>query len=336
MRATHNDRRWAARQHPDMLISRTAGNRGDHGAGEVSIEGARLMRVSARDFIHPEDQAALEHLKSIPIFDSCVAAFLKIFTLRTERSLNMARMIRLGPAQLPDIYQYIKLPCEVFGISEPEFFLELDAVPNAYTAGTNDQHFVVVNSALLQAFEPDEIQATIGHECGHIVCGHVLYHTMARYLIQFGSDLFGPLRALSMPVQLALLYWYRRSELSCDRAASVVMRGPDSVVDTMVRFAGGPREITQGVDFDLYAKQVDDYDKLLESNWDQLLVGLRTMQMTHPFPAVRAREIKKWCGGNHFKRIIRSLEDGVDSCSLCGEDVGLGWNFCRRCGAAVT
>ncbi len=298
--------------------------------------GGGPVKLYARDFIHPEDQAALEHLKSIPLFDSCVAAFLKVFALRTERGLNMARMIRLGPDQLPEIYQYIKLPCEVFGIPEPEFFLELDAVPNAYTVGTNEQHFVVVNSALLQAFEPDEIQATIGHECGHIVCGHVLYHTMARYLIQFGSDLFGPLRALSMPVQLALLYWYRRSELSCDRAAAVVMKGSKSVVDMMIRFAGGPRAITEGVDFDLYAKQVDDYDKLLESSWDQLLVGLRTMQMTHPFPAVRAREIKKWCDGDHFQRILRGVEGEAASCTACGVEMGLSWRFCRQCGAPVS
>ena len=56
------------------------------------------MNVPARDFIHPEDQAALENLRSIPLFDSCVKMFMKIGIERSIHGISMAQKIRLGPA----------------------------------------------------------------------------------------------------------------------------------------------------------------------------------------------------------------------------------------------
>lgn len=295
------------------------------------------MKVSPRDIMHPEDEAALEHLKSIPLFDAAVSAFIKTVPYRQIRGMNLAQRVRLGPKQLPEIYEYLKLPLEVFDIPEPEFYLEQSPIPNAYTYGTNEQQFIVIHSGLVDLCEKDELQAVIGHEVGHIVCGHVLYFTMAEFLMKFGTQFLGPLRALTMPIQLGLLYWHRRSELSSDRAGAVVMKGPDSVVDTMIRLAGGPKAITEEIDVDLYVQQVDDYDQLLESKWDELLIGLQAMQATHPFPAVRAREIRKWCATDEFQRCLDVLEGKAASstCPSCGAEVRSEWKFCKGCGTAV-
>jgi Zn-dependent protease with chaperone function len=88
------------------------------------------------------------------------------------------------------------------------------------------------------------MQAVVAHECGYIVCHHVLYHTMADMLLTVGAAAFSPVSMLSEPMKLALLYWYRRSELSAERAAAVVLKSAKSVVDLMVRLTGGPKAIT--------------------------------------------------------------------------------------------
>lgn len=293
------------------------------------------MQVVPRDYIHPEDLAALENLKQIPLFSSCLKSFMKIGIERVIRGLSMANKIRLGPDQLPEIYRILPPTCQALGIDEPEFYLEMDPSPNAYTQG-DTRIFINVTSGLIAMMEEDELRAVVAHECGHIACRHVLYHTMAQMMLEYGAQIFGPLAALSMPVQLGLLYWVRRSELSADRAAAVVMKGNQSVVETMIRLAGGSKSITGKVNLDLYLKQAEAYDKLQESQWDKFLQGVAVVNMDHPFLCVRAREITRWCQTEQFQHIVQALEkQGWPKCPTCGAAVRTNWKFCNNCGQTI-
>jgi hypothetical protein len=93
------------------------------------------MPCSPCDFIHPEGQAALENLQAIPLFAACVKAFMKIVPEQLLYGVNMAQKIRPGPDQLPDLYQHLPLLCATLGIAEPELYLEMYPMPNAYTYG---------------------------------------------------------------------------------------------------------------------------------------------------------------------------------------------------------
>ena len=256
------------------------------------------------DFTHPEDRAALEKLKAIPLFPACVKAFMKFLPERQLHGFNMASKIRLSPKQLPKIYKHLPPACKALNIPEPEFYLELDPNPNAYTYG-DQRVFVTVTSGLIESLDEEEIYSVVAHECGHIACQHVLYRTMAMFLLQIGERIFGPLSLLSVPVQVGLLYWFRRSELSADRAAAVVMGGSKPAVNTLIRLAGGPKSITNDVDLELYMAQSRAYDKLMESGWDSLLQGLIIARQTHPYLSVRAREITRWCAEPDFEELMK-------------------------------
>jgi Zn-dependent protease with chaperone function len=159
---------------------------------------------------------------------------------------------------------------------------------------------------------------------------------MAALLALVGSRIFGPLAMVSMPVQLALLYWARRSELSADRASALVMGGSQPVIDAMARLAGGPKSITDQINRDLWARQAEEYDKLMESQWDELLQGLAVMDRSHPFLAVRTREITNWCDSAEFRDLLAGARAPAEgTCPSCGTPLGAGWKFCRHCGAAV-
>ena len=180
----------------------------------------------------------------------------------------------------------------------------------------------------------EELHAVLAHECGHIACHHVLYHTMALILTQ-GAGLFRTLAVLAEPVQLSLLYWNRRSELSADRAGAVAVGSPDPIVSTMIRLAGGPRSITDKVDVNVYLEQAADYDKLGDDTWDKMLQSLAVSHADHPFLTVRCREIKQWAATDHFQRLIKCIHDGSGSkCLKCGNIIDSQWKFCNYCGAA--
>ncbi|OQZ00600.1 MAG: peptidase M48 [Candidatus Brocadia sp. UTAMX2] len=291
------------------------------------------MSIPARYFIHSEDHAAMEKLKSIPMFSSCVKMFMKLITEQQMHGLNMANKIRLGPQQLPEIYQHLPPIREYLGIEEPEFYLEMNPIPNAYTYG-DTKTFLTVTSGLVECLEDDELQAVIAHECGHIACRHVLYHTIAEMILKGGAAAYKALAIASMPIRLALLYWYRRSELSADRAAAVVMKNAKPVVETMIRLAGGPKSITEKVNLDLYIQQADAYDKLTDSTWDKILQGVAIMQTDHPFLSVRTREIRHWCQSDQFKKILQVIDEEktTSMCPGCNKPTKESWKFCAFCG----
>lgn len=287
--------------------------------------------IKPNEYMHPEDAKALRELESIPGFPALVKKVLALGLEKLQYGINMASAIRLSPTQLPEIYNRLPPICEKLGIKEPEFYLSMDPYPNAWTFG-DTKIFVTVTSGLLQQLNDEEIDAVIAHECGHIACRHVLYHSLARYILS-GADNLGVLGLLSIPIQLAILYWERKSELSCDRAGSLIT-SPEVVASTMARLSGGPIEITERIDLEEWARQADQYDAIRNDGlWNKTLQIYAIAQQNHPFAAVRVREILKWGKSEQYQRLMGIKPTGTAGhCPNCGNAVDPAWKFCHYCG----
>ncbi len=270
------------------------------------------MPIDYKQFIHPEDRDALEKLEAIPMLDTVTRAFLKNVTEDYMHGINLAGKVRLSRTQMPAIYKQLEEVCEELKLPIPEFYLEMDPIPNAYTAG-DTKPFVVVNSGLIELLDPEEVKCVIAHECGHILCHHVLYHTLAQYLVMAGSgvgDIFG-LGVISAPLQWALMYWVRRSEFSADRVSAYVMKNAEVTARTMMRLSGGPRSITSEINMDEYLHQADEYKKFIkDSDKSKFLQNWMAKDMSHPFPAIRAAEVLKWFNNN--QKLLPGISIGED------------------------
>ncbi len=288
------------------------------------------------DFIHPEDAAALRQMENIPGFAPLIKKVLNVGIETLQYGVNMASSIRLSSQQLPDIYRLLPPICEKLGIAEPEFYLLMSPEPNAWTMG-DTRIYITVTSSLIEMMNDEELTAILAHECGHIMCRHVLYHTVANW-ISGGLDVLGILGMLTVPVQYALCYWSRKSELSADRAASIIT-SPNVVATTMARLAGGPKSITSKINFEQWAAQADEYDQIRNSGlWNKALQMAVVAGLDHPFSAVRVREILKW-GESEQYRIIKNggvvLDESAHKCPGCGNAVDEDWKFCRNCGCKL-
>lgn len=291
--------------------------------------------IKASEFIHPEDAAALRQLENIPGFPALVKKILALGLEQMQYGVNMASAIRLSPTQLPELYNHLPPICEKLGIAEPEFYLQMDPMPNAWTFG-DTKVYITITSGLVEMMDSDELNAIIAHECGHILCRHVLYHSIAQYILS-GADSLGVLGSLTIPVQYAILYWYRKSELSCDRCGSVIT-SPEIVARSMARFAGGPKEITSKINMQEWAMQADKYDEIRNDGlWNKALQLYVTMGLDHPFNAVRVREILKWGESAQYRNLMQNLkaEKSGRRCHKCGKPVSPDWKFCKYCGTEL-
>ena len=283
------------------------------------------------DFIHPEDAAALRQMENIPGFATLVKKILAIGIENLQYGVNMASSIRLSEKQLPHLYRHLPPICQKLGIKEPEFYLQMNPMPNAWTSG-DTRIYITMTSGLVEMMSDEELDAIIAHECGHILCRHVLYHTVAGWLTE---GLTGVLGDLTLPIRYAILYWSRKSELSADRAASIIT-SPEVVASTMARLSGGPKSITSQIDMQEWARQADDYEKIQNDGlWNKALQLSVIAGLDHPFSAVRVREILKWGESEQYRQIKNSgslFNPSAHVCPNCGSAVEDDWKFCRNCG----
>ena len=116
-----------------------------------------MRSANPRDYYHPQDKKALESLKQIPGFSAALKAFMKVFNENMIHGLNMSNKIRITDQQLPNLYRLLPPVCEKLGIKEPEFYLEMDPVANAYTYG-DSIIAITVTSGLVDLMNEEEIQ----------------------------------------------------------------------------------------------------------------------------------------------------------------------------------
>jgi Zn-dependent protease with chaperone function len=209
----------------------------------------------------------------------------------------------------------------------------MDPIPNAWTFG-DTRIYITLTSGLVDMLTDEELDSVIAHECGHILCRHVLYHTVAEW-VKSGLASLGILGSLAVPIEYALLYWSRKSELSADRAAAIVT-SPEVVASVQARLSGGPSTITSKIDLNEWAKQADEYDRIQNSGlWNKTLQLSVIAGLDHPFAAVRVREILNWGESEQFRLIRKVSLLGAGSgkrCPNCDSHVDDDWLFCRKCG----
>ena len=83
------------------------------------------MALDSRLFLHDSDKAALAALKAIPGFAQFTKAFMKVWSEKYLKVLNMSSKVKLGPNQMPKYYNMLPPICDKLGIEIPELYLEL-------------------------------------------------------------------------------------------------------------------------------------------------------------------------------------------------------------------
>ena len=262
----------------------------------------RFPGISSRAYEHPADRGALATARALPGFDQVLRAISGAFGERSERLLATASSIRVGPRQFPVLYRLRQECSEILDVEPPDLFVTRDPIPNGYTQGM-DKPFITLNTGLVELFDRDALRFAVGHEIGHVLSGHALYYTVLRRLIRMITGVawmpagYWGMRA----VIAALLDWYRRAELSADRAGLLCVQDPSAALRAHMLMAG----ITDPTEADTaeFLQQSSDYDAV-ETIWDSILKLSHLDGLTHPLSVVRAADLQQWAAGEDYRTIL--------------------------------
>src|SRR6059036_2571190 len=137
-----------------------------------------LTQIAPVSWEHPADRAALQTLRSVPGFDEVVKKIVGFLGERGIRLLFQANAVRVGPKQFPRMNAlYTDVLTSMDWSERPELFVSQTPFVNAGAFGM-DRPFIVINSGALKLLDDDEMRALLGHELGHVMSGHALYHTI--------------------------------------------------------------------------------------------------------------------------------------------------------------
>lgn len=270
---------------------------------------------------HPADRAALNALRALPGFDEVVRKILGFFGERGIRQLFLANAVRVGPTQRPKLDELYTDVLLTFDWPErPELYVTQTPFMNAMAVGF-ERPFIVINSAMLK-LEEGERRDILAHELAHVVSGHTTYTTIAVILMWLGARNLPFLAGIAlMPFQIALLEWYRKAELSCDRAGLLGTQDVMVSMSTFLKLAGGT-ESEDAVDVNAFLVQAAEYETQGDA-WDKVLKVVNTMFRDHPFNTVRAAELQRWVQSGEYDRILRGeyARRGPDNRRPLGDDL---------------
>jgi Zn-dependent protease with chaperone function len=262
-----------------------------------------LTGISSRAWEHPADRGALTALRELRGFDDVVKAFFGMWNERAFRLAYLASAIRVDHRQYPRVYQTYTEAARTLDVPElPELFVRQSPWLGGAAIGL-DQPFVVLHTASVQQLDDEELRALLGHELGHVRSGHAVYKTILMILTRWAANLsWLPVGAIALrAIIAAMLEWWRKAELSADRAGLLAGQDPAASLRLLMKLAGGG-DLSQ-VDTAAFLEQAADYDGGGDVR-DSVHKLRMTAWSTHPMPVSRAAALRQWVDSGDYGRII--------------------------------
>lgn len=272
-----------------------------------------LVGLKADQFRHPLDLEATNALKQIPGLDLMVRNLLGPLGEQFFYLNNIAASILVGENQLPHLHQLLLEACGILDLEPPQLYIHQHPVPNAYTfAMRGKQPFIVLHTSLIEILTPEEIQAVIAHELGHLKCEHGVYLTPINVLVLAAGLIPTWGRVIADSIQAQMLEWLRCAEFTCDRAALLATQNPRVVMSVLMKLAGGSPTLAPQLNLDAFIAQARAYEAVSDNELGELLKSAQTAGLTHPVPVLRAREIDQWASSQTYQSLLQCQQTGYN------------------------
>jgi Zn-dependent protease with chaperone function len=269
----------------------------------LPVETFQLKEISPRAYQHPADRAATAALQRVPYLDEVVRQLIALGYERALRAVSLGGAVRLGERQLPGVWVLHREVFHVLDLDDavPDLYLTQFPLANAYTIGSK-KPIVLLNSELLHLLDDSGRRAVLAHEAAHVHSDHVLYQTALLILVRLGTSRLPTLAGLPLlAIRLALLEWFRAAELSCDRAAALVTRDTTAVCRSLMVLTAGAA--AEDLSLDAFMAQAAEYEEGGQG-LDRITKLVNDMNLTHPMPVRRARELIDWVRSGEYDRIV--------------------------------
>jgi len=215
---------------------------------------------------------------------------LAYFSTRAKHAELVQRAQPVNAATAPQLWALVEAGAARLGPGPVAAFVTPSRVLNAYTFGLDSPKVVVLESALLEVMDADEMAFIISHELGHVRLGHTWLNSLVGGLAGIPS----PASAFGL-MQLAFLWWNRACEHSADRAGVLATGRPDKAISALVKLATGGRAQSPA-ELQWALQQVEAQGADAGAQLSEALA-------THPLMARRIAELRRYAASPAYQRL---------------------------------
>lgn len=211
------------------------------------------------------------------------------------RRYLLATAIRLTREMAPDVHDITDECRRMLGVEAPlETYVYPEPMFNAAAvAPERGCLFLMLSSALLEAFEPDELRFVVGHELGH--------HLFEHHRIPVAVLLSG-IAQIDAALALRLFAWQRYAEISADRTGLVTAGGLNPAARALFKLASGLRGDRITIRIDQFLTQAGDLRREAEGLATAADEPRRDFFATHPFSPLRLRAAQLFAASEVFQQ----------------------------------
>lgn len=235
--------------------------------------------------------------------------FLRATTSRYREAYNevenQGEGINITPDSLPQMYRQLENCCDTLGITDVPAY-STDWFYGPYHSSNGETHRrIVMMSGSADLFNDAEMTFVLGHELGHMACGHKPYHMLLEsFYMPFMDD--PTFKAWATIVKMPLLEWYRISDYTADRVGLLCCQDINAALSTMVKKAGLPKKCYDSIDIDGFVQQARSFDEDLTSWMDKAVKVLSIRSAEFPWLVVRAGKLLEWYESGEYQQIVNN------------------------------
>ncbi|MFM9872911.1 MAG: M48 family metallopeptidase [Fimbriimonadaceae bacterium] len=265
--------------------------------------------ISVEAFVADTDRKALAALQRIPLLPTVITKFHESGFDRWIYCWNMAMSVRCGPKQYGTIYRIAEECSGILDMPTPEIYLTNNPFPNAYTGGV-DRPYITLRSSIIDTLTDEQLYHLIGHELGHIKAGHVLYKSVARFLIPIleliSRRTLGVADVAQVALMSAFFEWSRQAEITADRAGLLCSQDFSTSASANLMLTGGPNRLMHEANEAQFLDQARTYQDMnfYDSIGKMMVFMFYGMGATHPMPVHRVQQLEHWYESGAYGRII--------------------------------
>lgn len=268
----------------------------------------RLKGLRPEDFEHPGEKAAMAVLRKIPLLDMVMAKYTDMQIQMSMYAEAVGSYFRITEKTNPRIYNLYKIALERLDMpKEYPLYCKMGFDYNAAAVGADDP-FIFIHSSTVANYSDGEMLNLLGHELGHIKCGHLVYYNLAHSINSILASFGGVATAAAVGLQYAIMDWRRKAEYSADRAGLIAAGDIQAVLDENMNILGRSDRIPD-IDFDVdeVMKQADDFDSEISDLVGKLLYVSYTANSSHPWAILRLKQIKDWHDSGEYGKVIEKF-----------------------------
>lgn len=261
--------------------------------------------LASTAILHTQDKSTMDTLRKIPGFKSVVDKTIVNIMEKYATIEYTADGINVNQKSLPTVYQQLRKACRILDIKNvPDCSTDWDYDVCAFTVGEQRPRIILL-SGTVDLLNNDEMFFTLGHELGHIKCGHKTYHmfTEALYMAVANSDLSIWISLVKIP----LLNWYRVSDFSADRMELLYCQYINVALNMMIKMSGLPKKCYDRIDLKSFIQQAVEFNEKYSGTMNSIIKYLSINAAARPWLVVRAGELYS-CQSGEYNKIINKCK----------------------------